>query len=232
MANVLDQLPALLGVVIGAIGAIVATAVNDRIRWNRGQVTRWDERRLDACAEYAQAVKHLAFLSFRISAAFRPGATSQPLDREDGEAKLAEAEGVRARTWETLLLLGDPSTVQMARDWRAAVRSLELMARGLEEIQGWYEAAERADVLRAQFYAAVSSSTHGQPLRRPWFCSGAGRFVGDGNAVLRPFLRCEAAARHGACRLGGCGVQVVQAGEVPEDESAVEPGADEDVGPR
>lgn len=50
MQTFIDQLPALIGVVIGALGTFWVTSATDRIRWRREQLTRWDERRLEAYA--------------------------------------------------------------------------------------------------------------------------------------------------------------------------------------
>lgn len=47
----------LVGVAIGAVVSLAVSAVNERTRWRRQQSVRWDERRLNAYAEYAHTVK-------------------------------------------------------------------------------------------------------------------------------------------------------------------------------
>ena len=58
MSNATSQALALIGVVIGIVGTIVATTVTDRSRWKRQtMMIRWDERRLDAYVQYAKSIK-------------------------------------------------------------------------------------------------------------------------------------------------------------------------------
>jgi hypothetical protein len=47
----------LLGVVIGAMASYLAGAAAERRRWRREAQIRWDTKRLDAYAGYANAVK-------------------------------------------------------------------------------------------------------------------------------------------------------------------------------
>jgi hypothetical protein len=54
----LQQLPTLVGVLIGAAATYGATSLTERARWRRAQAVRWDEKKVNAYAEYANAVKH------------------------------------------------------------------------------------------------------------------------------------------------------------------------------
>jgi len=63
----LVQLPALVGVVVGAGASYLIGAATDRARWQRGQSTRWDERRAQAYADYGYAVKALYMQGVRIA---------------------------------------------------------------------------------------------------------------------------------------------------------------------
>ncbi|MBQ0901058.1 hypothetical protein [Micromonospora sp. U21] len=106
MGTLLTQLPALLGVLVGTLGTILATSLTDRARWRRGQSVRWDERRLDAYVDYAHAIKESHAIALRMTADHRPGSHSHPIDRESGLVRLAEADARRTIVWENLLLLG------------------------------------------------------------------------------------------------------------------------------
>ncbi len=68
MSAFIQQLPALIGVVIGALGSYWASARGDRARFRREQAARWDERRLTAYSEYARALKKSVTLAYRIAA--------------------------------------------------------------------------------------------------------------------------------------------------------------------
>ncbi|MBQ1034805.1 hypothetical protein [Micromonospora sp. C81] len=131
MSTLLTQLPALLGVLVGTLGTILATSLADRARWRRSQSVRWDERRLDAYVDYAHALKESHAVALRMTADLRPGSHSHPIDREDGLARLATSDARRTIVWENLLLLGDEPTVVAAAVWRDAVWQVERLARGI-----------------------------------------------------------------------------------------------------
>ena len=131
--DLLTQLPALLGVLVGTVGTILATSLADRARWRRSQSVRWDERRLDAYVDYAHALKESHAVALRLTADHRPGSRSHPIDREEGLVRLAEADARRAIVWENLLLLGDEPTVAAAASWRDAIWQVERLARGIVE---------------------------------------------------------------------------------------------------
>ncbi|MEK8105561.1 hypothetical protein NKG94_11170 [Micromonospora sp. M12] len=130
VSTLLTQLPALLGVLVGTLGTILATSLADRARWRRGQSVRWDERRLDAYVDYAHALKESHAVALRLTADLRPGSYSHPIDRDEGLARLAEADARRTIVWENLLLLGDEATVVAAASWRDAIWQVERLARG------------------------------------------------------------------------------------------------------
>jgi len=156
MNEVLAQLPALLGVILGAAGTIAASAFADRGRWTRGMTVRWDERRLAAYIEYASTLKDIISVLMRMTAENRPESLSRPMDREAGHAALAESESRRTRVWEQVLLLGDPPTIEAARAWRTEVRRLEqLAARRTYSHSEWQSLVERVDHARDRFYAAA-----------------------------------------------------------------------------
>src|SRR5579862_6933195 len=66
--NMFNQLLVLAGVVTGALASYFTTAANERARWKRTLDSRWDDRRVEAYALYAQAVKDIIVISSRITA--------------------------------------------------------------------------------------------------------------------------------------------------------------------
>ncbi|WP_433457637.1 hypothetical protein [Micromonospora sp. CA-248212] len=107
----MTQLPALLGVLVGTLGTILATTLTDRARWRRSQSTRWDERRLDAYVDYAHALKESYAVALRMTADLRPESHSHPIDREGGLARLAESDAKDHR-------LGEPVAARRRADGR------------------------------------------------------------------------------------------------------------------
>ncbi|MFU8850793.1 hypothetical protein ACNAW0_07380 [Micromonospora sp. SL1-18] len=153
------QVPALLGVLVGTVGTIIATTVNERARWRRSQSVRWDERRLDAYVDFTRAVKEIHAVATQMLGKHRPGARRPPLDRDEGLARLAEADVRHTLTWEEVLLLGDEVTVRAASGWRDAVRDIERAARALPAPPtGLPELICRADERRDDFYRAARDS--------------------------------------------------------------------------
>lgn len=53
------ELPALVGVAVGAVATYVTTSLGDRARWRRTRDERWDVARMEAYAEFGNAVKHV-----------------------------------------------------------------------------------------------------------------------------------------------------------------------------
>jgi hypothetical protein len=65
MSGTGQQLPALIGVVIGALASFLAGAASERTRWRPERSSRWDERRAQAYADYGYAVKNVYVQSTR-----------------------------------------------------------------------------------------------------------------------------------------------------------------------
>ncbi|GIJ25153.1 hypothetical protein Vqi01_03150 [Micromonospora qiuiae] len=150
MGSLLVQLPALLGVLVGTVGTIVATSLADRSRWRRRQTVRWDERRLDAYAEFARVLKEAHTIASRTIGGY--------LDREQELAALAEADLRHTIAWENVLLLGDGPTVAAARAWRDAVWEVERLARGAATGDDLPDLLHRANEARDAFYRAARDS--------------------------------------------------------------------------
>ncbi|MEU8264074.1 hypothetical protein AB0C02_26055 [Micromonospora sp. NPDC048999] len=173
VASLLAQVPALVGVLVGTVGTMVATTVGERARWRRGQTVRWDERRLDAYVDFTRAVKEIHAVATQMLGDHRPGARRPSLDRDEGLARLDEADVRHTLTWEAMLLLGDEGTVRAASEWRDAVRDIEGAARALPSPPiGLPELIRRADQGRDDFYRAARGSlgVRGGPVdqvRRP-----------------------------------------------------------------
>ncbi|MGC4878369.1 hypothetical protein ACLQ26_19185 [Micromonospora sp. DT43] len=159
MSTLLTQLPALLGVLVGTLGTILATSLADRARWRRNQSVRWDERRLDAYVEFAHALKESHAVALRMTADLRPGSYSHPIDRDEGLARLAESDARRTLVWENLLLLGDEPTVVAGANWRDTIWQVERVARGIVDVQpDIVEMVSRVNEARDIYYRAARHS--------------------------------------------------------------------------
>lgn len=154
--RLLDQSPALIGVVIGALGSYLTTSLNERSRWRRTRAERWDEKKFETYASYANALKTQIRLGQRLAAHRGLEFTVDPLDPEEGMGLLAQAESRRQAEWEAVLLVGDAETVAAARAWHEAVWNVELWSRGLRNDQeGWTAALQYMGECRDRFYTCA-----------------------------------------------------------------------------
>lgn len=103
-----DQLPAFIGVVVGAGMSFAATYWMDRTGWRRNHSIRWDERRLSAYLDYSNAVKDLVTIAGRLASNQPLESGMGPLDRtSENLDKLSAAEERRTVVSETLRLFAD-----------------------------------------------------------------------------------------------------------------------------
>ncbi len=181
MNNFLQQMPALIGVAIGAVASYLATATNERTRWRREMTTQRDNRRLDTYSDYGNAVKAHMQLAIRICAFRGLGSIAQPLAPDEGLKRLADAEQTRATLWERVLLVGDPATITAARSWHEASWRLEVLARGISDGErSFQQLLAEADEARGTFYqqARRDLGIAGEAPMAPWPLTGLQRGLG------------------------------------------------------
>lgn len=125
VSEFIKQLPALLGLVIGALGSYVVVMRGDRARFRREQGARWQERRLAAYSDYALTLKKTVTLNRRVAAHLGHDGHRQPLPPDDAAPLLDEAADARSPAGEGLLMLGSPEVVDAAHLWALTVVELE-----------------------------------------------------------------------------------------------------------
>ncbi|WP_330461339.1 hypothetical protein OIB37_33420 [Streptomyces sp. NBC_00820] len=171
MSAFLQQLPALIGVVIGALGSYLAVVRGDQVRFRREQAARWEERRLRVYADYARTLKQSVTLTYRTAAHFGNDPPPHPLPPAEADPLLAEAAVARDPSVETLLLLGSQAVVEKAREWVVVVMDMERFVREeRREPAPWQALLERQRAGRASYYAAVREDLAlppGHSARRP-----------------------------------------------------------------
>ncbi|MEV0117528.1 hypothetical protein AB0H77_30535 [Streptomyces sp. NPDC050844] len=156
MPEFLQQLPALIGVIVGALGSYVAIMRGDRVRFQREQAARWEERRLTVYTEYARVLKQTVTLTYRVSAHHGNDPHPHPLSPADAEPHLAEAANARDPAGEALLMLGTPEVVATARVWVMTVVDMErFMREGTRDPEAWARLLDRQRATREEYYAAV-----------------------------------------------------------------------------
>ncbi|MBC2868501.1 hypothetical protein [Streptomyces mexicanus] len=171
MSAFIQQLPALIGVVIGALGSYLAVVRSDRARARTEWAARWEERRLAMYSDYARAVKKSVTLAYRVASHLGNDPHPHPLSLAEAEPLLTEAALARDPSGEALLMLGSPQVVDKARAWVVVVMEMERFLRaGRREPEAWQRLLERQRTAREGYYAAVRADLElppGHPARRP-----------------------------------------------------------------
>ncbi|MFE4018034.1 hypothetical protein ACFXPZ_11555 [Streptomyces sp. NPDC059101] len=157
MSAFIQQLPALLGVIIGAVGSYLAVTRGDQARFRREQSARWEERRLAVYAEYARVLKRTVTLTYRIAAHLGNDPHPHPLSPEEAASQLAEATEARDPAGEALLMLGSPHVVEKAREWVVTVMNMEEFLRDqpTRSPEVWSAMLTQQRAAREGYYAAV-----------------------------------------------------------------------------
>jgi hypothetical protein len=156
MSGLVQQLPALIGVVIGALASYLAGAAAERARWRREQSSRWDDKRAEAYADYAYAIKNVYIQCLRTAELRRQGDGSEMTNYEEALAELRKLTDERTAKWELVLLLGNPETIAAARAWHRRIWQAERFARGERaDVDQWDALLDDINVDRALFYAAA-----------------------------------------------------------------------------
>ncbi|MFG2958202.1 hypothetical protein ACGF5O_31365 [Streptomyces sp. NPDC048291] len=156
MTALLQQLPTLIGVVIGALGSYLAVVRGDRARFRREQEARWEERRLAVYSDYARALKKTVNLTYRVAAHLGNDPHPHPISPAEAEPQLAAATDGRDPAGEALIMLGSREVVEQAREWVTAVMAMErFMRSGAVDPDAWQDLLARQRACRERYYTAV-----------------------------------------------------------------------------
>ncbi|MEV0227181.1 hypothetical protein [Streptomyces sp. NPDC050704] len=156
MSAFIQQLPALIGVIVGALGSYLAIVRGDRARFRREQTARWEERRLAVYSDYARALKRTVTLTYRVASHLGNDPHPHPLAPEAAAHELASALDARDPVGEALLMLGSPDVVERAREWVVAVMEMErFLAERTQDPEAWSALLARQRAARERYYAAV-----------------------------------------------------------------------------
>ena len=151
MQQFLQQLPALIGVLLGAAATFTATTAAERARWRRAQAVRWDEKRLAAYSEYAHAMKKLISIAVQLATTRGVHPDAVTAGPEKDVPTMAAAEEERTSKWEAVLLLGSGDVITAARAWHNSVFRLQRVAAGQSD-EPWADAVQAVSNARREFY--------------------------------------------------------------------------------
>lgn len=155
MPGFTQVLSTLIAVAVGALATYLAGAATERTRWQRERSARWDDGRAQAYADYARAVKNVHVQCMRADGLRRNGDGARAA-YEEALTELERLTDDRAAKWETVLLLGDPQTIEAGRTWHRRVWQAERFARGQRtDTEHWQALMDAVIADRRRFYTAA-----------------------------------------------------------------------------
>ncbi|MFD9190050.1 hypothetical protein ACFWCA_17645 [Streptomyces phaeochromogenes] len=156
MSAFIQQLPALIGVMVGALGSYLAIVRGDQVRFRRERTARWEERRLTVYSDYARVLKKSVTLTYRVSSHLGNDPHPHPLSPEEAAPQLASALEARDPVGEALLMLGSPGVVERAREWVVLVIEMErFLDTRVHDPEAWSALLARQRAARERYYSAV-----------------------------------------------------------------------------
>ena len=157
MKILVQSLPALIGVLLGAFATFMTSSATERSRWRRQQSIRWDDKRLAAYTEYANAVKHVISTAVRLAAVRGVYPDDEWFAHQCTVDDLAGAEEQRTLKWEAVLLLGSENVITAGREWHQVTFRLMRLACGQTSDMTWPEAIKKTGRARRNFYVAAKA---------------------------------------------------------------------------
>jgi hypothetical protein len=124
VSGTIQEFSTLIAAGVGALAAYLAGAATERTRWRRERSGRWDDRRAQAYAEYAHAVKDVYVQCMRAYGLRGKRAVARAAYRE-ALTELERLTDDRTAKWEAVLLLGDPEAIKAGRTWHRRVWQVE-----------------------------------------------------------------------------------------------------------
>ena len=136
--DLLGQLVTIAAVLLGGLTTHFTNHRMERQRTQYTMLTRWDERKLDAYAEYVDHVRTSIYAS---AALYETRHGMRVTERTEQELTLALADTVmhRGRAFERVMLLAEDGVVEAAHELNAAVHAIDWRARGQTEgtLEDW-----------------------------------------------------------------------------------------------
>ncbi|MEU3082703.1 hypothetical protein AB0391_08025 [Streptomyces albidoflavus] len=138
--DVVGQAITILAVVAGALTTHFTNHLLERQRMRHLLLTRWDERKLETYAEYIDAVRTCIYSAVMLYEA-RTGLGRSERAVTSLAEELTEAEGVRSRAFERVMLLAEDQVIEAAHGINTATKAIDWRARGTTEgpLEEWRE---------------------------------------------------------------------------------------------
>ncbi|WP_190210912.1 hypothetical protein [Kitasatospora indigofera] len=128
--DTITQVVTIAAVLLGAVTTYVTNHLMERSRQRATLRVRWDEKKLDAYAEYVGCVRgtiHVSVLLYEV----REDLRSMPRGEHDLTMDLTQASGAQALAFERVMLLAGDAVVDAAHKVQEATAAIGWQARGV-----------------------------------------------------------------------------------------------------
>ncbi|MFC5666748.1 hypothetical protein ACFP3U_27755 [Kitasatospora misakiensis] len=136
--DTITQLVTIAAVVLGGLTTYLTNSLMERSRRKDGLRLRWDEKKLDAYADYVGRVRtsiHIAVLLYELREEIR----MMPRTEHELAMELTEASGAQAMAFERVMLLAEDEVIEAAHAIQEDLAAIGWQARGVVEgtLAGW-----------------------------------------------------------------------------------------------
>ncbi|MGI5397931.1 hypothetical protein ACQEVG_00365 [Streptomyces sp. CA-135486] len=167
--DIVGQLVTIAAVLLGGLTTHFTNHRMERQRTQYTMLTRWDDRKLDAYAEYIDRVRTYIYSSV-ILYEVRKGMRSTQRTEHDLELELGDGDHARGRAFERVMLLAEDGVIEAAHRLNAAAAAIDWRARGTTggTLDEWRELHKTAFMAINGFHEAarddlgVSGNFHGE----------------------------------------------------------------------
>ncbi|MEV7772836.1 hypothetical protein [Kitasatospora sp. NPDC086791] len=128
--DTITQLVTIAAVVLGGLTTYATNQLMERSKRKDGLRLRWDEKKLDAYADYVGLVRtsiHIAVLLYEVREEIR----QMPRTEHELSMELTEASGAQARAFERIMLLAGDEVIEAAHAVQENLAAIGWQARGL-----------------------------------------------------------------------------------------------------
>ncbi|TDQ54774.1 hypothetical protein EV190_10190 [Actinorugispora endophytica] len=130
--DLVGQLVTIAAVLLGAVTTYITNHLMERNKHKLGLRTRWDEKKLDAYADYVGKIRssgYAAVLLYEV----REGMRTLPRTEQDLAEGLTDAVGDQSLAFERVMLLAGDAVIDAAHGVQEAMAAITWQARGTTE---------------------------------------------------------------------------------------------------
>ncbi|MDQ0843621.1 hypothetical protein [Streptomyces sp. V1I6] len=138
--DIVGQLVTIAAVLLGGLTTHFTNHRMERQRTQYTMLTRWDERKLDAYAEYVDQIRTCVYASVLLYEV-RKGMRDIERGERELTLELDDSERARGRAFERVMLLAEDGVVEAAHELNVAAAAVHWRARGATDgpLQEWRE---------------------------------------------------------------------------------------------